>query len=624
MLDYKNDFFEAINENWIREQELDDSQTHIDSFTSVRDDIDSYIYRESKKWLGSKNFENHYLHDFITFYRQALDFDKRESLGATPLLPILNKYRSINSFEDYLSQLSKLEILGLPNLVPFQVLPDLVESRKNMVWAGAPGLTFPDSSFYDFHSEQEENLLDIWYASQRDLLTEIGLSVNEADDILRKVIELDRKLLEFLSPRDENEDYKVYNFLEFQKVVPNLPLETFFKNLTGIVPEKIIVTEEIFWNKFAPVLYSNEMWDLIKAKLIYGVVQMYSHCLTNRINELSSKFRNFILGIESNIDKEKEAYELTRFALGTDLSYWYSNQIILDSDKAAIEILVEEIVNFYRSQIEISDNLPLDLRQIILKKLDNLVVQIGGPTSQSIIEKKLFDEENLVESVNKVLASSAKHRWDKLVRLNERDEWEVDSFVVDAYYDSQNNKIVLPAGILQKPFYSNEYSTVKNLSRIGFLIAHEISHVFDMEGIMFDEYGNKISSLSEESNEYFQSMINKVFLKYEERVIEGYNINSWQTISENIADIAGFSCIEKIIVSKFPERLAEFYKEFTSLWRIKQRPEYLEMIILTDSHLPNKLRVNSLLSNSRHFIELYNISEIDEMFLDSKEQLLIW
>lgn len=141
---------------------------------------------------------------------------------------------------------------------------------------------------------------------------------------------------------------------------------------------------------------------------------------------------------------------------------------------------------------------------------------------------------------------------------------------------------------------------------------------------MFDEYGNKISSLSEESNEYFQSMINKVFLKYEERVIEGYNINSWQTISENIADIAGFSCIEKIIVSKFPERLAEFYKEFTSLWRIKQRPEYLEMIILTDSHLPNKLRVNSLLSNSRHFIELYNISEIDEMFLDSKEQLLIW
>lgn len=43
MLDYKNDFFEAINENWIREQELDDSQTHIDSFTFVRDDIDSYI-----------------------------------------------------------------------------------------------------------------------------------------------------------------------------------------------------------------------------------------------------------------------------------------------------------------------------------------------------------------------------------------------------------------------------------------------------------------------------------------------------------------------------------------------------------------------------------------------------
>ncbi|HFI0737678.1 TPA: M13-type metalloendopeptidase, partial [Streptococcus suis] len=335
-----------------------------------------------------------------------------------------------------------------------------------------------------------------------------------------------------------------------------------------------------------------------------------------------SKFNN---GDKKNVyDKEKEAYGLTQFAIGSDLSYWYSNQILSTKDKSNVERLVNEIIKSYKYQLENSQNLPMGLCQYIVTKLDNLVVQIGGPEMSPHSKIHLSSDKSLLDSVSMILSAVAKSSWDKLLKTNVRDDWEIDSFTVNAYYNAQMNKIVIPAGILQKPFYSSDYSFEKNLARIGFLIAHEISHAFDIDGILFDEFGNRICRESEEDTVYFESLVNRIVSKYAIQGIEKYNIDNWQTLSENIADLAGFACVEKIMLEKSSGNWEDFYSSFASLWRTKQRPEYQEMSILSDTHLPNKLRVNSLLSNSKTFIEFYNLSEKDEMYLDFEEHIQLF
>ncbi|MGP6389398.1 M13 family metallopeptidase [Streptococcus dysgalactiae] len=627
MIDYKNDFYNTINQDWLASKQLIDTQTHVDSFSELTDRISDFLYCETNHWVEKGRVPKDYgLENFTIFYRQASDFKKRELLGVRPLIPVLNRYKSMESFEEYILQLSELELLGQPNLLPFHIAPDFLDSRKNMIWAEAPGLTFPDMSYYESDSEQGRYLLDTWQNCQRELLEEVGFSREESDDILIKVIELDRLLGQHISQKDESltEEYIVYDFNDFCQLAPGLPLNRFFKDVIADIPNKIIVSEEKFWKECARIFYSKEMWKHIKAKLIYSVVTMYAPCLTNKVDLLSSKFRCMLMGIDNSEDKKQSAYELTQFALGNSLSYWYSEQILSQKDKKNIEKLVDMIIQEYKNQIAKCLELTLTTRKKIINKLENIVVQIGGPKTRPERIDNLLLEDTLVDNVNTILANSARSSWNKWMDEAKRYNWDINSFTVDAYYHAQMNKIILPAGILQKPFYSKEYSCVKNLSRLGFLVAHEISHAFDIDGIRFDEYGRYENLLSHDDEAYFQCFSKKIEAKYDGQQLDECVVNGTLTLSENIADIAGFNCLEEIISNYYPLRLEEFYREFAKLWRIIYRHEYLEMMTLTDSHTPNKLRVNNLLSNSKKFTKLYHISKGDGMWVGSENQIVIW
>lgn len=51
MLDYKKDFFEAINHEWINSKQLGTDQTHIDNFVEVTERVENYHYNEAKNGL---------------------------------------------------------------------------------------------------------------------------------------------------------------------------------------------------------------------------------------------------------------------------------------------------------------------------------------------------------------------------------------------------------------------------------------------------------------------------------------------------------------------------------------------------------------------------------------------
>ena len=64
------------------------------------------------------------------------------------------------------------------------------------------------------------------------------------------------------------------------------------------------------------------------------------------------------------------------------------------------------------------------------------------------------------------------------------------AYVVNAYYTPTENGIYIPLGYIQKPFVDlDERGLEYNLTRIGFTIAHEMSHALDDLGSKYDEFG---------------------------------------------------------------------------------------------------------------------------------------
>jgi putative endopeptidase len=62
-------------------------------------------------------------------------------------------------------------------------------------------------------------------------------------------------------------------------------------------------------------------------------------------------------------------------------------------------------------------------------------------------------------------------------------------FTVNAWYNSDRNLITIPAGILQPPFFHEQYTDASAYGTIGWVIAHELSHGEDANGILYDQEG---------------------------------------------------------------------------------------------------------------------------------------
>ncbi|MCQ5167689.1 M13 family peptidase, partial [Roseburia hominis] len=93
--------------------------------------------------------------------------------------------------------------------------------------------------------------------------------------------------------------------------------------------------------------------------------------------------------------------------------------------------------------------------------------------------------------------------------------WEMSAATVNAYYHPFKNIIVFPAAILQAPFYSLKQTSSENYGGIGAVIAHEISHAFDNNGALFDEYGNLNNWWTEADLAHFKQLAQKMIAEFD-------------------------------------------------------------------------------------------------------------
>ena len=70
-----------------------------------------------------------------------------------------------------------------------------------------------------------------------------------------------------------------------------------------------------------------------------------------------------------------------------------------------------------------------------------------------------------------------------------RTKWSMTPPTVNAYYTPTKNQIVIPAGLLQAPFFSIEYPRSLNFGAMGVVMGHELSHAFDDQGREYDADG---------------------------------------------------------------------------------------------------------------------------------------
>ncbi len=627
----QDDFFDAVNGEWEKTAVIPDDKPRTGGFSDLADEIEDLMLATTDEWLAGKNLpEGEVLANFVKFHKLVADYDAREAAGTEPVQALIKEYQDLTSFEEFAGRIGNYEMEGKPNLLPFGVAPDFMDAQTNVLWAQAPSLILPDTTYYAEDNDKGKELLALWRQSQEDLLPKFGFSAEDIKDMLDKILELDRKLAKYVLSSEESAEYvklyHPYDWADFAKLAPELPLDAIFTEILGQTPDKVIVPEERFWTEFASTYYSQDNWENLKAELVYSAANAFNSYLTDEIRVLSGAYGRALSGTPQAMDKKKAAFYLAQGPFNQALGLWYAGEKFSPEAKADVEAKVATMIGVYKDRLRNNTWLQKETIDKAITKLNVITPHIGYPEKlPETYAKKVIDENlSLVENAKNLAKISIAHSWSKWNQPVDRDEWHMPAHMVNAYYDPQQNQIVFPAAILQAPFYSLEQSSSANYGGIGAVIAHEISHAFDTNGASFDEHGSLNNWWTEEDYAAFKERTDKVVEQFDGIDFAGGKTNGKLTVSENVADLGGLAAALEAAKKDADFSAEDYFTNFATIWRMKAREEYLQLLLSVDVHAPGKLRTNVQLPNFDDFFTTFDVKEGDGMWREPADRVVIW
>jgi putative endopeptidase len=273
-------------------------------------------------------------------------------------------------------------------------------------------------------------------------------------------------------------------------------------------------------------------------------------------------------------------------------------------------------------------------KQKALAKLAAYKRKIGYNRNPRGYEGLKIDRGAYADNVRRASAFQIARNAKDIGKPTDKTRWGFTPPTVNASYNSGNNDITFPAGILQPPFFNFQADDAINYGGMGAVIGHEITHGFDDQGSKYDAEGNLNMWWTPEDRKKFEERAACVidqFSGYE--VLPGVKIKGQRTIGENIGDLGGLNIAYTALMDDLKSKPApgqidgftpeqRFFLGWAQVWAAKATEQGLRLQVETDPHSWAKYRVNGPLSNMPQFAKAFGCKDTDPMV--RKTACLIW
>ncbi len=626
----KDDLYEAVNGAWIKDAKIPDDKPATGGFNDLVDEIDKQMMADFEDYAdGKKTSDDPRFNEMIKLYRVAKKFDLRKKVGPVPLQRLLASVTALDSYADYQKQWKNLVLMGLPSPVSFDIDADMKNATVYALFVSSPSLILPDKSYYEpAKKDQHDQLMKLWAAMVKELLLKLDYTEEQAAQLIKEAQAFDALLAPNVKSAEEAADYsKMYNpqtVAELAASTDQLDLAAVIKQLVGATPDKVIVMEPAYFKALNSIL--KDHFDLFKSWALINVVRDNASYLDDEMREINGRYSRALSGSKKPVSQQKFAYYLARDIFSQVAGDYYGKTYFGPQAKADVHHMVEQMIAVYKQRLTNNTWLSKATRDKAVLKLDKLGIQVGYPDKiPSLYDHLKVDElESLIANLNQLSIVASKDmfsRWNKPV---DRMRWEMSAATVNAYYHPFKNIIVFPAAILQAPFYSLKQTSSQNYGGIGAVIAHEISHAFDNNGALFDEYGNLNNWWTPEDSAHFKELAQKMIAEFDGLPIAGQKVNGKLTVSENIADGGGLSCALEAAKEENNFNAQEFFINWATIWRMKATQQYEQLLLSIDVHAPQKLRANVQAQNQADFYTAFGIQSGDQMYKAPEDRVNIW
>ncbi len=629
------DFYEYANQEWISSTEI---PTGFSAWSDAHQ-ISRNIMKETGEIIYSinrrKNKEGDVFPKGSSEQKIADVFAAggntvfRDSLGLKPAMEYLSLIDSVEDTKSLLSVMASLEQCGFHGLLPLSIEINALDSSKYIL---AFSECYTGMNIDLIHDGNAKNISAAYQNYLTDLFSLFGFDQAEsrAGAVAALCVSLAESTMPLEEQRNIDSNYHILDESGIKKIFPSLNLLSYVKTL-GFPDTKSLAFYDITLAQKINQVFETEDLELLKDYLRASVMDGSSLYLDSAAFAIWQKYQNTLSGTVTHASPADYAVQFVEEFLPWDLAFLYVERYASSTEKSKIEAMTREILDAYQNRVRVNTWMSNKSKTAALKKLENLQIRVGYPEDIQDYPDDGYQIRSIKEGGNLLehRVTYCKRYYEtgaELLKKGQPDNtrWNMVPQTVNAMYEPSTNSITIPIGILQPPFYQPSASRERNLGGIGSVIAHEISHALDDVGSRFDEKGNLNPWWQPEDEIAFSNICNDVEKAYSSiEPLPGVSINGKLTLSENIADLAGMSCLLDVAGSGNP-RLEDLFLGYASIWRTKTTESYTRYLLQTDTHSPDKVRVNRVLSNFDAFQNFYGIRQGDGMFLPENAQIQIW
>lgn len=613
---YIDNYYEYINKETIKDKE--DGWSYIDDINKEISNDANNVVKEiinNPTTSEEKNIKE--------FYNEYLNIEFRNKNGLKDLELYIDKINKTTNINDFITEAIKLEKeLSIELLISKSIMKDF-KTGKNILYITPIPMDYGYSSDY-YSNETLTTVKNNFKLYNNKLLREYGYTAGEALDITNQIDDFYTNLANnSLKQDDLLNTEKYYNIIdksELSKIYTNLDINKYFNELGLSKIDKLSLVDEKSYQEINKYL-TNSNLSLWKNIATIKILQTYAEYTTENYETIFTKLNKNLLGKEYT--REETAYDLIKQIYPNEISKNYNNKYLSNDTKNYISNLTNEIIKEYEDMINTSwmDN---ETKSKAVTKLNNIKINIGTSYIKDFSSYYDFNSNlSLVKNIinlNKVVRAASYEMLNTSTMTN-----ALPDYTFNAYYDVTSNSINILTGSTKViKDINNKY---ENLGSIGFIIAHEISHAFDNNGSKFDENGLLSNWYTISSQEKYQEIQNKVIDYYNNyEIIHNVSNNGTRTIGENIADLGAMECITNILIKNNANKkdYQTTYESFAKVWANNYSKSTKVLQSLIDTHSPNEIRVNGVLSSTKKFYETYKIDSKDLMYIEPEKRVNIW
>ncbi len=636
-------FYQYATGGWLKRNPVQPAYSSWGRFNQLQDKNQAVLRQILENAAREKNPPSGSIDQKIgDFYAACMDTDRIEAEGIKPLEPQLTRIAALSNLAQLEDEVARSQSEGTRALFSFGSSPNEKNSDQVIGIANQGGLGLPDRDYY-LRSDDRSKMLRAQYEEHvANMLQLIGEAPDVARAEARTVLAIETQMAQAsktrVELRDPEANYHKMGIAELRTLTPNFPWDAYFRNIGFPDIREVNVGQPDFFRALDKDLTAIPLSDW-KAYLRWHLVHSAAAALPAKfVDENFNFYGRTLTGAKELQPRWKRCVIATDHNLGEALGQKYVEQVFPPESKERARMMVQNLVQALRSDLETLPWMGNQTRQQALAKLAAINLKIGYPDKWRDYSAYKVDRASYLENARGGSTFEFRRNLAQIGKPVDRNEWGMTPPTVNAYYNPEMNEIVFPAGILQTPFFDAKADDALNYGGIGAVIGHEMTHGFDDEGRQYDAKGNLRDWWTPEDVKNFQARATCIEKQFDSFTVEELHENGKLVLGESIADLGGLtishmafqhalavkgsSAAQHKVDGFTPEQ--RFFLAWARIWATNARPEYERMMISVDPHPLPRFRGNGPLQNMPAFAEAFNCQAGSPMARPANEQCKIW